>query len=146
MANLDYNLLVAVRAVLIGDATLIALVPADQILPQEGVYPAEYPAITLSLMGNRGGANVPDSLVGVFHIRMYHQGSKPFYNLDQIHSRVKVLLDQTPIAESGVSDANVRVHRFFESFCSTMIVEDEAIVPEVRSLNSNYSFLATDET
>ncbi len=146
MANLKYNLFAAVRAVLIGDATLVALVPVDQILPQESPYPAVYPAITLSLSGNRQGANVPGGMFGVFHVRMYYKGEKPFLNLDQIHSRVKVLLDQTPIAESDVSDANVRVHRFFESFCSTMIIEDEAIVPEVRSLNSNYTYLATDET
>lgn len=146
MANLDYNLLVAVRAVLIGDGTLTGLVPADQILPQESPYPAVYPAITLSLMGSRGRSDISNSLSGVFYIRMYYKGAKPYFNLDQIHSRIKALLDQTPNAESDVTDANVRAHRFYEDFCSTMIIEDEAIVPEVRSLSSNYIFLAADET
>lgn len=145
MANLDYNLLIAVRAVLIGDGTLTALVSATNIKPQDSPYPVSYPAITLSFGSEIGDNDIADSLFGRYHVRIYYQGSKPYLNLYSIRDRVKLLLSARS-STSDVTDSNVTAHRFFEEFCSPVISEDETADKEVYSLDSRYRFIATDKT
>lgn len=145
MADLDYNLLIAVRAVLIGDGTLTALVNAANIKPQDSPYPAAYPAITLAFGSEVGDRVIPDSLFGRFYIRIYNQGEKPYFNLYKMRDRVKTLLSARS-STSDITDANITAHRFYEEFCSTVISETETEDQEVYSLNSRYRFIATDNT
>jgi len=144
MAGIERNLIEAVRAVLIGDATLIALVPAAQIVPKSSPYPAVYPAITLSPTGSRDGGYV-GTWRGLFWIRIYHQGASAYGSLDAILGRVRALLD-SDTSFASISDSDITVHRFNEVTYSEIIDEDESPIDETYSLNGYYRVIATDET
>lgn len=141
MAGLKYNFQLAIRSRLVADGALVAIVDADDIRPQDSPYPAQYPAITLSVSGSRNGG-VPDSLRGVLFVRMWYQGAKSYLNLDAIHDRVKVLLDtESDIWHLSASD-DVVIDAIEESFASEILHEDRP-VEETYSLHTNYRFLAT---
>ena len=144
MAGIEGNLIEAVRAVLIGDSTLVALVPAAKIRPKDSPYPAAYPAIALSTSGSRAG-NYAGTWEGLFYLRIYHQGASPYGSLDAILKRVRALLD-SETSFSSISDSDVTVHSFDEVTYSEIIVETEAPVKETYSLNGHYRVVLTDST
>jgi len=144
MASIERNLMEAVRAVLIADGTLTALVPATQIRPKDSPYPAVYPAISLSAPGSRAGG-FAGTWDGLFWVRIYHQGANPYGSLYAIQDAVRVLLD-SETAFSDISDSDVGVDLFREVTASEVIVEDEAPVRETYSINMPYRVLAKDKT
>lgn len=144
MAGVEGNLIEAVRAVLIGDGTLTALVPAANIKPKDSPYPAAYPAITLSPTGSRSG-DFTSTWQGLFWIRIYHQGASPYGSLDAILDRVRALLD-SETSFSDISDSDITIHIFDEVTYSEVIVEDESPVKETFSKNGYYRVLLTDKT
>lgn len=145
MADVSQNILEAIRAVLIGDGTLTALVPAAKILMQDSSYPASYPAIRLALSGSGGDSVIASVEFGTVFLRIYYQGDGEVYtNLYPIRARVKILLSGETSWED-VTDSDVEVHEIYEYSCSPVIVENEADMQNVYSLNTQYAYTAINK-
>lgn len=99
------ELLIAIRNVLVADATLIALVPADDILSQYTQLSINYPRVAISLVQSSEAGN-PDGVHRcVIGIEIWNETSK-LTNWN-IHNRIRTLLHRQ---ETSITDANVAVH------------------------------------
>ena len=144
MADVTQNTLEAIRAVLIGDATLIAIVPAAKIKMKDSPYPATYPAITLAISGSGGNSVIADVEFGRVDLRIYYQGAQAATNLYPIRARVKTLISGAT-SWADVTDADVEVHELYEYSCSPVITENEANMKNVYSLNTLYAYTAINK-
>lgn len=144
MADVSQNTLEAIRAVLIGDGALTAIVAATEIGMQDNPYPAAYPAITLAQSGSSGASVIAKVEFGTLYLRMYYQGDSPYTNLLPIRARVRELLNVEDSWES-VSDADVEVHEIYEYSGGKVMVENEADMQNVYSLNTQYAYTAVNK-
>ena len=131
---MNFDAIEAVRNVLIGDATLTALVPADQIIAARGTLPVTYPAITLAedLIEDGNSHNME----GLFYIRIYTQNPKKDRALSAIHKIVFPLVGRVGSA-LDITDADVTFHEFRQVFGTQAIHEPEVDV-DTWSLTTHY--------
>jgi hypothetical protein len=99
------KLLIAIRNVLIGDATLIALVPAVDILTEFTEKAVNYPRVAISIT-EMSRAGYPDGVARcVVGIDIWNQTNK--LTNWQIHNRIKTLLHRK---ETTITDSDVAIH------------------------------------
>ncbi len=136
---MNVDVLEAVRNVLVGNAGLIALVPAGQIIFARGALPVVYPAITLAedLLEDGNSHN----LEGLFYIRMYTQDGRKDHALSAIHNTVFPLVGRLG-AYANITDATVTIHEFRQVFSGQSIHEPEPDI-DTWSLQTNYTCKVT---
>lgn len=136
---MNFDVIEAVRNVLIGDSALIALVPAGQIIAARGTLPVVYPAITLSEDLIEDGNE--HNLEGLFYIRMYTQDAKKDRALSAIHNIIFPLVGRRGAA-LDITDADVTIHEFRQVFGTQPIHEPEVDI-DTWSLTTHYTCKVT---
>ena len=131
---MNFDAIEAVRNVLIGSATLTALVPVGQIIAARGTLPVVYPAITLSEdFIEDGNSHIQE---GLFYIRIYTQDSKKDRALSAIHNIVFPLVGRLG-AYANITNATVTFHEFRQVFGTQSIHEPE-VDKDTWSLTTHY--------
>jgi len=136
---MNFDVIEAVRNVLIGDSALIALVPAAQIIAARGTLPVVYPAITLSEDLIEDGNEY--NLEGLFYIRIYTQDAKKDRALSGIHNIVFPLVGRRGAA-LDITDSDVTFHEFRQVFGTQSIHEPEVDI-DTWSLTTHYTCKVT---
>lgn len=136
---MNFDVIEAVRNVLIADGTLTALVPAAQIVAARGTLPVVYPAITLAEDLIEDGNDF--NLEGLFYIRIYTQDAKKDRALSAIHKAVFPLVGRNGAA-LNITDSDVTIHEFRQVFGTQPIHEPEVDI-DTWSLTTHYTCKVT---
>ena len=131
---MNFDVIEAVRNVLIADSTLTALVPAAQIIAARGTLPVTYPAITLSEDLIEDGNDF--NMEGLFYIRIYTQDAKKDRSLSASHKAVFPLVGRNGAA-LNITDSDVTFHEFRQVFGTQPIREPEVDI-DTWSLTTHY--------
>lgn len=136
---MNFDVIEAVRNVLVGNGALTTLVPAAQIIAARGTLPVVYPAITLSEDLIEDGNDF--NLEGLFYIRIYTQDAKKDRALSAIHKAVFPLVGRNGAA-LNITDSDVTFHEFRQVFGTQPIHEPEVDI-DTWSLTTHYTCKVT---
>ncbi len=136
MPGLRHNILKAVRAALVADSTLIALVPAAKIRTGYSPTLTEFPCVTIRHDGGRNGYS--NSRAGTLFVTSYSADDQPESALAAIIDAIDDVLDENAI---DISNSDTHFAWVLNEYESPTIPEQE-IAEDVFSVALQYGYMA----
>jgi hypothetical protein len=137
MPGLRHNTIVAIRAALVADGTLTALVPATKIRTGYNPTPTDFPCIAIRIDGGRDG--YANHRAGTLFVTSYTADDQPQSALSAIDAAIDSVLDESSL---DLSNNDVAFHLMLNFFESPVIPEAE-IREDVFSIALQYSYASS---